>query len=204
MPVIPGRPRTPARLARALGLDGNPLRRASDRAEVWIRVILLTVFLIAGPVAAQAAGGWAGHMSAAEASARAAQVHTVRAVLLQRAPAAVGLAGADWGGRVWVRARWMIAGAPARTGEVLAPESTPAGTVVTVWLDASGHVASPPPEPGQAAYAATLAVLLALAVVALALLAVLRLAQRFLNWRCLTAWEAAWSAIGPRWTGHRS
>ena len=104
---------------------------------------------------------------------------------------------------MWVRARWKTAGAPARTDEVLAPEGTPAGTVVTVWLDASGHVASPP-EPGRAAYAATLAVLIALAVVALALLAVLRLAQRFLNWRCLTAWEAAWSAIGPRWTGHRS
>jgi hypothetical protein len=180
MPAIPGPPRTPARLARALGLDGNPLRRASDRAEAWIRVLLLTVFLIAGPIAAQAAGGWAGHMSAAETSARAAQVHTAPAVLLQRAPApaVARLAGADWDGRVRVRVRWETADAPARTGEVLAPEGT--------------------------AYEATLAVLIALAVVALALLAVLRLAQRFLNWRRLTAWDAAWSAIGPRWTGHRS
>jgi hypothetical protein len=145
-------------------------------------------------------------MSAAETSARAAQVHMARAVLLQRAPApaAAGLAGADWDGRVRVRARWETADAPARTGEVLAPEGTPAGAVVTVRLDASGHVTSPSPEPGQAAYEATLAVLIALAVVALALLAVLRLAQRFLNWRRLSAWDAAWSAIGPRWTGHRS
>jgi len=37
------------RLARALGLDRNPLRRATDRAEVWIRVGLLGIFLIAGP-----------------------------------------------------------------------------------------------------------------------------------------------------------
>jgi hypothetical protein len=39
---------------------------------------------------------------------------------------------------------------------------------------------------------------MALAVVALVLLAVLRLTRRFLNWRRLAAWEAAWPAIGPR------
>jgi hypothetical protein len=43
-----------------------------------------------------------------------------------------------------------------------------------------------------------------LAVMALALLIVLRLIQRFLDWRRLAAWEAAWRAIGPRWTGRRS
>jgi hypothetical protein len=46
--------------------------------------------------------------------------------------------------------------------------------------------------------------MLGLVVVAFALLAVLQLIKRFLNWRRLAAWEAAWSAIGPRWTGHRS
>jgi hypothetical protein len=40
-------------------------------------------------------------------------------------------------------------------------------------------------------------------VVALVLLAVLRLTRRFLNRRRLAAWEAAWPAIGPRWTGYR-
>jgi hypothetical protein len=124
-----------ARLARALGLDGNPLRRASDRAEAWIR-----------------------------------------------------------------------AGLPARSGEVLAPRGSPAGSVVTVWLTASGQVTSPS-EWGQSADetipAAPIGVL-GLVVVAFALLAVLQLIKRFLNWRRLAAWEAAWSAIGPRWTGHRS
>ena len=53
----PGRPRRRTRLARALGLDRNPLRRASDRAEAWIRIALLAVFLIAGPIAALSVGG---------------------------------------------------------------------------------------------------------------------------------------------------
>jgi hypothetical protein len=48
----PGRSRRRTGLARALGLDGNPLRRANDRAEAWIRVCLLIVFLIAGPLVA--------------------------------------------------------------------------------------------------------------------------------------------------------
>lgn len=56
MRAAPGRPRWKARLARALGLDGNPLRRASDRAEAWIRAGLLVVFLAAGPIAALVVG----------------------------------------------------------------------------------------------------------------------------------------------------
>ena len=61
MKTRPGRPRGLTRLARALGLDRNPLRRATDRAEAWIRVGLLAVFLIAGPMAALGAGHWAYH-----------------------------------------------------------------------------------------------------------------------------------------------
>jgi osmotically-inducible protein OsmY len=45
-----------ARLVRALALDGDPLRRASDRAEAWIRAGLLIIFLTAGPIAALAVG----------------------------------------------------------------------------------------------------------------------------------------------------
>src|SRR5271165_318251 len=195
-----------ARLARALGLDSNPLRRASDRAEAWIRVGLLAVFLIAGPMAAHAAGGWARQMGAPERGAGAAPVHAVKAVLLQPATAAFAGAAPDPGLLVWVPARWDSPGAPARSGEVLAPRGSPAGSVVTVWLTASGQVTSPP-ERAQSADETVPAApigMLGLVVVAFALLAVLQLIERFLNWRRLAAWEAAWSAIGPRWTGHRS
>ncbi|HET6191415.1 MAG TPA: hypothetical protein VFE59_30965 [Trebonia sp.] len=104
-----------ARLVRALGLDGNPLRRASDRAEAWIRAGLLIIFLTAGPIAALAVG-----------------------------------------------------------------------------------------QLGESATAAVLASAATLAAMALALLIVLRLIQRFLSRRRLAAWEAAWRATGPRWTGRRS
>jgi hypothetical protein len=51
---------------------------------------------------------------------------------------------------------------------------------------------------------AVLTGIMVLAAAALALLIVLRLIRRFLDWRRLAAWEAAWRAVGPRWTGHKS
>jgi hypothetical protein len=193
MRTAPGRPRWKARLARTLGLDGNPLRRASDRAEAWIRAGLLIVFLTAGPIAALAAGQWTAHAAGAETSA---PPHAVHAVLLQPATAVLG-------GQAWVKARWETAGGSARTGEVPAPAGAAAGTAVTIWLNASGQVTGPP-QRGEPAFAAVLTAVVTLAVMALAMLVVLRLMQHFLNWRRLAAWEAAWRATGPRWTGHRS
>jgi len=200
MRTVPVWPRLTARLSRALGLDNNPLRRASDRAESWIRAGLLAVFLTAGPVAAIAAGHWASHEGVPRASA---QAHAVRAVLLRPAAGPGGLAAAPRGGQVLVKARWVSANGSARTGEVFAPAGASAGTVVTVWLNAAGRVASQT-EPGAFVGAAVPVTVMALAMMAIALLGVLRLIQWFLNWRRLASWEAAWAATGPRWTGRRS
>ena len=200
MRAAPGRPRWKARLAMALGLDGNPLRRASDRAEAWIRAGLLVILLIGGPTTALAAGQWAAH---AAGTGTSVQPHAVRAVLLQPAITPASPGAAAQGDQVWVRARWESAGGSARTGEVPAPAGAAAGAAVTVWLTASGRVTDPP-QWGDFAFAAVLTAVMTLAVTAFALLAALRLVQRFLNWRRMAAWEAAWRAIGPRWTGHRS
>jgi hypothetical protein len=98
MQTMPGRPRGRTRLARALGLDGNPLRRASDRAEAWIRVGLLAVFLIAGPIAAVTAGGWAYHAGVTAARVQAAPAHHVKKAASQpaRTPTYLGRAGQAW------------------------------------------------------------------------------------------------------------
>ncbi|HME64734.1 MAG TPA: hypothetical protein VKG61_07575 [Streptosporangiaceae bacterium] len=124
MNVRPGRPRGITRLTRALGLDRNPLRRASDRAEAWIRVGLLAVFLIAGPMAAGAAGAWAYHAGITGARVQAAQTsHDVPAVALQPVFAG-GLAKAAAGSHASLRARSKDTAASARTGEVLAEVMT--------------------------------------------------------------------------------
>ena len=57
---------------------------------------------------------------------------------------------------------------------------------------------------GASVEPAVLTGIMVLAAAALALLIVLRLIRRLLDWRRLAAWEAAWRAVGPRWTGHKS
>ena len=119
-----GRPRGLTRLARALGLDRNPLRRATDRAEAWIRAGLLAVFLIAGPMAALGAGHWAYHAGTTAARVPAAPAHRVRPAALQQAPTITDLPRVGQGGRAWTGARREGAGPSARTGDVLAPVMT--------------------------------------------------------------------------------
>lgn len=120
MRPTPGPPRGMGRLRRALGFDGNPLRRASHRAEAWIRVGLLAVFLIAGPPAAIGAGHWAYHAEITGAQAQAAHAYRVKAVVPQPAPSAAGLAGVYRGGHAWATARGEDAADSALSDEVLA------------------------------------------------------------------------------------
>jgi hypothetical protein len=52
---VPGMKTT--RIARKLGLDGNPLRRRTDKAAAGLVALLLAVFLIGAPFLSVAAVG---------------------------------------------------------------------------------------------------------------------------------------------------
>ena len=117
---IASQPRGIARLARALGLDSNPLRRASDRAEGCIRIGLVVVFLIVGPLAAQGAGHWAYHAEITRATVQAMPTHRVKAVPLQPAVAMADPVSANGEMVAGTGARWEGAGSSVRSGEVLA------------------------------------------------------------------------------------
>src|ERR1700722_11481018 len=119
MKTMPGRPRGPTRLARALGLDRNPLRRATDRAEAWIRAGLLAIFLIAGPMAALSSGHWAYHAGTTAARVPAAPTYRVKPAALQQAPTITDLPRVGQGGRVWAGAPGEGTGSSPRTGEAL-------------------------------------------------------------------------------------
>jgi hypothetical protein len=196
----PRQPRGTARLRRLLGLDGNSLRRASDRAEAWIRIGVLAALLAGGPLAAISAGQWAHQAGMAEVRADAAHAHRVHAFLLQPTGPTSDLATAAEARQVWVRARWAGAGTSPHTGMVLAPVGLATGSAVTVWVDASGRLAAPPPEPGQVAVIAVITAVITLILTALVLLAILRLIRWLLVSRRLAAWDAAWSRVEPRWT----
>jgi hypothetical protein len=114
--AIPARRARTTRLARTLGLDGNPLRRATDRGMIWIRIGLLAAFLAGGPLAAIGAGNWMYHAGMTEARAQAADRHSARAVLLEPAgpPATTAAPGGSIRPRLW------------HNGRALAPPRAPA------------------------------------------------------------------------------
>ena len=203
MSAIPARRARTTRLARTLGLDGNPLRRATDRAMTWIRIGMVAAFLTGGPLAAIGAGHWMYRAAMTEASAQAADRHSARAVLLEPTPPAVTMDAAPGGDRAWALAQWEGPGHTPRTGEVLATRGSPAGSLVTVWLDASGKLTGPPLRPGQITDRTITVAVFVPAVLALSLLTAWWLAQRLADRRRLAAWEAAWSTVGPQWTRRR-
>ena len=129
MQTTPGRPRRRTRLARVLGLDRNPLRRASDRTEAWIRIGLLAVFLIAGPAAALGAGGWAYHAGTTAAGVHAAPAHHAETALYQWARVPTHQDRAGRSGQTWAQEG---AADPAGSDEVLAVVMTLALTALAL------------------------------------------------------------------------
>jgi hypothetical protein len=121
---IASQPRGIARLPRALGLDTNPLCRVSDRAEACIRVGLVAIFLIAGPLAALGAAHWAYHAEIIGAPIQAARTHRAKAVPIQPALASADPAKATESKLPDIGVRWEGAGSSARTDEVLAGVTT--------------------------------------------------------------------------------
>lgn len=204
MGALPAAPGRMTRLARAFGLDRNPLRRPTDRVLTWIRLGLIGAFLAGGPLAAIGAGRCMYLAAAAEARAQAVHSHSAQAVLLQSTPPPPPVTIAvTRGDQVLALARWQGPGAAPRTGEVLAAWGSPAGSAVTVWLNASGRLTQPPLQPGQISDRTWAAGALASGAVALCLLSALWIAHRLTDRRRLADWDAAWSAVGPQWTRGR-
>ena len=86
-------------IARKLGLDGNPLRRRTDKIAACAAALLLVVFVIGAPFLSVAAAGWAGRPAAAELRAERSW-HQVPAILLQAAPKP-GRRLRRWGSRLF-------------------------------------------------------------------------------------------------------
>ena len=132
-----------AALARRAGLDANPLRRASDRAEAWLRIGLVLVFLIASPLAAIGLGKLTNAASFSAARAQAASERQVNATLLDKVARAADdpLYGAS--GFVWARARWTAPDGQQRSGQVPAPVGSQAGRTLSIWVDSDGPAGLP-------------------------------------------------------------
>ena len=193
-----------ARCTRRLGFDRNPLRRRTDRIEAAIRLATMILLLVAVPIAVIAVGRQADHLALRQAHAQLAAEHQVTAVLLKQAQA-TGVPDPYTSVQLtYVLARWQPPGGPPRSGQVLAPAGTHAGSTVTIWIDASGAVASPPPDRRDIVGDVTIAAVVTGLLASLLLLGANTLAQRALDRRRVNAWDAEWRVTGPRWSGHRS
>ena len=190
--------RRASRLAARMGLDGNPLRRRTDRLATWLAAQFLVVVLIAVPLAAIAAFGWASRSGAAELRAERAW-RVVPAVLLRSVPVADSFAGGVFG-YAWVPARWTAPDGRVRTGDIPVEVGLRAGRKVSMWVDATGMPTDVPlthrAVEARAASAAAVASILLLLV-----LSCLACAGRWLlDRRRLADWELAWAIVGPQWT----
>jgi hypothetical protein len=183
-------------LAGRLGLDGNSLRRRSDRIAAFAAVGLLVVFLVAAPIVTIFAGHWAYRWSMSQQRDQRSW-REVTAVLLQKAPDQPG--GFDASG-AWTVARWTPPGGHARSGVISVPAGAPAGSRVRIWLDASGRWAGPPLGRQVLVVRVVMAATGAILVLAAGAAAVASAGQWLLDRRRMAGWEADWSAVGPQWT----
>jgi len=185
------------RLARRLGLDGNPLRRRIDNIAVGLTALLIAVFLIGAPVLSMAAARWAGHAAATEQRAARSR-RQVTAILLQPAsPPAV--ANGVFGSSL-VPARWTAPDGQERAGRIPVSTALAAGHTVRLWVDAAGSLAGPPPSYDAPVAGEALAAAAATVALGMVLWWLGRAGRWGLDRRRLAAWEAAWAAVGPQWS----
>jgi hypothetical protein len=189
----------PTWLARRAGLDGNPLRRRTDKFAAGLTAALLAVFLIAGPLLAAAAAGWAARTAAADRHAERSW-HRVSAVLLHGASLSASFAG--YTGYSWAPARWTAPDGRTRAGDIPVSVTAAAGQSVPLWVDQAGWPAGPPPAHRAVLARETAAAAVAIICLGIVLLCVADLARWRLDRRRLAGWEAEWAAVGPRWTRH--
>jgi hypothetical protein len=187
------------RFIRGHRLDGNPLRRRSDRAETVILGGMLVALLAGGPFAALAGGHVAHDLARQAQRSQLATERQVTAVTTQAAPtpASEHTPGVT---TVPVRARWTAPDGNAVTGEVAVPLATPAGSGERVWVTLDGVLVEPPLLDSQVADLTTVGQVVSFLTLVLMLVLARGLAGHELDRRRSAAWEADWRAIDPRGT----
>jgi hypothetical protein len=184
-------------IVRRLGLDGNPLRRRTDKIAARLAALLLAVFLIGAPCVSAAAVGWAAHHGAAELRATRSW-HQVSAVLLRGASAPTVANGVL--GYYQVLARWTAPDGRARTGRIPVSADMAAGRTVRLWVDAAGSPTGISVNRRAVLAGEAVAVVVATVALGIVLLCLAEAGRWVLDRRRLAGWEAGWAAIGPQWT----
>jgi hypothetical protein len=180
--------------------DRNPLRRAADRAERALLVVLFALFAAGIPAAALAVSHWAGIGAERAARVAAEAQRPVTAHLLHSAPAPVGPANPS-AYLVSEPAWWADSSGVRHIATVLVSAGTKAGTVLREWTDGSGGLTSARIDPGQLSGGAALAAAGTVMLLIVALVVATLVIRRHMDRRRLAGWEEGWTSVGPEWTG---
>jgi hypothetical protein len=184
-------------IARRLGLDGNPLRRRTDKIAGCLGALLLAVFLIGAPFLSVAAVGWAAHHGAAERGANRSW-HQVSAVLLRDAPTPSATSGVLLSYQVL--ARWTAPDGRPRTGRIPVSAGLAAGRTVRLWVDPAGSPAGFPLNHRTIVADEAIAAVIATVALGIVLLCLASAGRSVLDRRRVADWQAGWAAVGPQWT----
>jgi hypothetical protein len=190
--------RRACRLGRWLGLDGNPLRRRTDKIATWLTAHFLVAILIGAPLFGFAAFTWADRAGAAQQRAERSW-REVPAVLLRSVPASASLADGVFG-YSWVPARWTAPDGQVRSGDIPVEAGLATGRKVLMWVDAAGRPTDAPLTDRAVLARAVTAAAVATAGLLIALSCLALIGRWLLDRRRLADWELAWAVVGPQWT----
>jgi hypothetical protein len=187
-------------LLRRFLLGSGPLKRRSDRIQVLARLLVVLAFLAAPAVAVAVVGATTSRLEAV-ADQQEATRHRGHAVLLEdAAPATRGATYSEGTPLVATEVSWAGPADATRTGFVLVPAGTRAGTAVPVWLDDAGSlVAAPLDRTGIAGTALSVSLLPLFGVPGTAWLLYGGLCTA-LDARRQRRWAEGWAAVEPEWS----
>ena len=145
-----GRARARPRRHWLSGVWGNPLARPADRWQAGLRIVLISLWALALPLAATvssllAANGLQTIDQAAGDETRTSAVLLVDAPMSMMFSDGVAPSAADD-----VPASWTAPDGTTRSGPVGAMPGMLAGARIDIWIDASGTQVNPPEPPSGA------------------------------------------------------
>lgn len=184
-------------LQRRLGLDGNPIRRRTDRIEAGATLAAIVIVIAALP-AALGIGFAVYQTNMAEVARQHASTEHVTALLTDSPPVAVTETG---GATVFLaQAQWNTVDGSQHSGRIEVPANAGPQSVVGIWTTPDGAQVQPPLMWESALGRGGLAVCGAVAALSLLLWCMILIARWRLNRRRSHDWDTEWRHFGPQWT----
>jgi hypothetical protein len=187
---------TAGRFVRGMRFDRNPLRRATDRAETAVLILLTAAFLVGAPLSALAAGAGVHSAAQREYLAQHASRYQVTATIER----AAGRPAPDGNLTTEVAGRWTMPDGTVTHAEMAVSIGYTPGDTLRVWTTRAGELTTPPMAQAQVTSLTELATVAGAAALALVVGVAGVLARWWLNRRRMAAWDADWRVTGPRWT----